>query len=77
MSKETIFFCNHDDDLINVLCLIAKQYIFARKCLGRFELSIATYKQKLMEIIAIERSHALSTKRYKPFVRKWKRLFNL
>lgn len=75
ITEENVFFCNHQDDLFNILLLIAKQYIFARKCVDKLELSLATFKDKVMEIISIEHYSAFRTKRFKPFVKKWSRMF--
>lgn len=71
---EEVFFCNHEDQLLNILFLIAKQYIFNRRCLEK-ELNIYTYRDYMSEIIRIERYDAFLSKRFKPFVKKWKRLF--
>lgn len=76
LSVEEIFFCNSDDDLLNTLFLIAKQFIFSRKCFGRLP-NIYIFRDNLMEIIHIERSYAFSNHRFKPFVKKWKRIFGL
>lgn len=75
-SKEEIFFCNHEDELLNVLFVIAKYSIFSRRCMER-EPNVYIFKDFLMEIIKIERTYALKTAKYKPFVNKWKRLFIL
>lgn len=74
LDMETVFFCNHDDSFLNVLLLIAKQYIFTTRCLDK-TLNIYLYKDKVMDIVRMERHFALTTKRYKPFVKEWKRLF--
>lgn len=76
MTPEIITFCNHEDDLYNSLILIAKQHIFSKRCLDK-ELSVYNYKEQVMQNIRIERYHALQTKRYKPFVKKWNRMFNV
>lgn len=66
ISKENIYFCNHEDDLLNTLLLLAKQYIINRKSLER-PLNIHTFKEKMYEIIRIERYEAFLCKRFKPF----------
>lgn len=75
LTKDLIFLSNDPvTPLINTLLIIAKQFIFSRRIAER-ELNVYVLKDKIMEYVKIERSHALRTKRYKPFVRKWKDLF--
>lgn len=73
-SIEEIFFCNHELDILNVLFLLAKQFIFNRHCLDK-ELNIYTFREYVMEVIRIERFEAFKTRKFKKFVKKWKDLF--
>lgn len=68
------FFCNHEDELLNILMLIAKQHIFQRRVIDRYP-NVYIYKDRVMEIVRIERFEAFNTKKFKPFIRKWQRLF--
>lgn len=75
LSQQNIYFCNYDnDDLLNTLLLIAKQYIFYAKTIDR-EPNVYIFKERVMEIIRIERFSALQQGKYKKFVKKWKRMF--
>lgn len=74
ITQQELFFCNHNDNLLNILFLILKQYIYNRRCFNG-ELSLTTFKAGVMEIVSFERYEAFKDKRFKPFVRKWSRLF--
>lgn len=75
LTKEIVFFCNCvESDLLNTLLVVAKQFIFARR-IAEESLNIFVLKDKIMDIIAIERNYALRNKKCKPFVKKWKDLF--
>lgn len=74
IDKESFFFCNHEDDLLNVLFILLKQYIFNRRCLDK-ELNVYTFKEHVMDIVRIERYAAFKTLKFKKFVKKWGRLF--
>lgn len=73
---QTITYCNHEDDLYNTLLLLAKQYIFRTRCLDK-TLNVYNFKDYVMEIIQIERYQAFKNKKFKPFVKKWKRMFSV
>lgn len=74
ITLENVSFCNHEINILNTLIIIGKQFIFARKLIDR-EPNIHIFKDKVMDIVKIERKIALDTKRYKPFIKKWKILF--
>lgn len=76
INLENISFCNHELDLINTLILIAKQFIFARRANKR-EPNIYLFKERVMLIVKVERQNAFNTGKFKPFVKKWKKLFPL
>lgn len=76
LNPEIITFCNSDDELFNTLIMIAKQYVFRCRCLDK-TLNVYNFKDYLMELIRIERYDAFRTKKFKPFVKKWSRLFNV
>lgn len=74
---ENVCFCNYEEDkLLSTIILLAKQHIFSRKCIDR-EPNVYIFKDSLMQLISIERYQALKTKKYKPFVKKWQRLFTV
>lgn len=76
LPHDVIILCNSDSDFLNVLLIIAKQYIFNRKCLGK-ELNVYTFKERVADIIRIERFYAFRTKKFKNFVKKWHLYFAL
>lgn len=54
LSMENIFFCNYpDNNFLNTLLIMAKQFIFARR-LAEKELNIYTFKEHLMIYVKIE-----------------------
>lgn len=74
LTKEIVFFCNHEDEFLNILFIIVKQYIFNRKCLDKV-LNVYTLKDRISEVVRIERQSAFATKRFKTFVKRWKQYF--
>lgn len=40
------------------------------------ELSVYTFKEKVMEVVRMERYDAFQTKRCRPFIKRWYRLFD-
>lgn len=75
MSQNLLYFCNSEDKpMLNTILIIAKQHIFSRRILER-EPNVYILKDKIMEIVRIERFYALKSRKYKPFVKKWKDLF--
>lgn len=74
ISRENFFFCNHEDDLLNIIMLIAKKHIFSRRMLDRHP-NVFILKDNMLEIVRIERYDAFNTRKFKPFIRKWNRLF--
>lgn len=74
INVENVSLANHEIDLINILIILAKQHIFARKLAER-EPNIYIFRERVLLITRIERDHALNSKKYKPFIRKWKALF--
>lgn len=76
LTLETISFCNHENNLVNTLIILAKYHIHSRRIQGRLP-NIYILKDTIYETIKIERKNALLTKRYKPFIKKWKALFSV
>lgn len=74
LDMETVFFCNHEDNFLNTLLILVKQYIYSCRCREK-ELNIYNFKDYVNEIIRIERFFALTTAKYKPFVKKWHKMF--
>lgn len=68
---ETFFFCNHENFVLNVLFMLAKQYIFSCKCLDNTP-NIELFKGKVMETISIDKYWALKNKEWSRFVKRWK-----
>lgn len=75
LTAENVFLCNYpEDDFLNMLLLIAKQYIFSSRIAERL-LNVYIFKDRLMNMAAIERQNALSTGNCKKFIQRWHRLF--
>lgn len=74
LTKNIVFFCESESNLLNTLLIIAKQHIFSRKILERPP-NVYILKDKIMECVRIERFYAIRNKKYKPFAKKWKDLF--
>lgn len=79
LSKEKILFNNFNAstehfEVLNTMILIAKQFLFSQKCLGKHETSFYTYKDKVMkETIKFEfrKAQHSGQSQLKKFVKKW------
>lgn len=75
LTMETIFFCNYPNKIfLNVLLIMAKQYIFS-KHIAEQELSLYTFKDRLMQNVECERTEAIKNQKCKKFVKRWHLLF--
>lgn len=74
LNMEVVFYCNHEDDFLNILLIILKQYIYSCRCMEK-ELNVYNYKDYIMQIIRIERLEAFQTGKFKKFVKKWGKMF--
>lgn len=78
LTKVGILFNNYKGidycDSLNMFILLAKQFVFSQRCLGKEELGFYTFRHKLKEIMKIEHREAVrkNTKAgNRHFLRRW------
>lgn len=75
ITKTEVMLCNHEISTVNTLLIMAKQHIFSRKIAER-QPNIYIFREKVMNTIDMERAEAIKQKRTKPFIKKWRILFD-
>lgn len=74
ISWESVVLCNHEIKLLNTLLIMAKQFIFSRRCLHRLP-NIHIFREQAMQILDFERHNAIKTYTCKNFIKKWNIFF--
>lgn len=73
ITEENYYFCNHDDDMLNTILIILKQYIFSVKCFNE-TLSLDSLLNRITEFISLEHFIAIQENRCTNFEKRWGRL---